>query len=99
MNSVNFSIQLIWRDLTTRDLRQPKYKLPVAIDREFNQMPSTVGQDLVSRLQLNHTEISEYHALINLEQGNLIIIDQNSTNGLFINGLHHEHDIVIKQVN
>ncbi|MDE5116420.1 MAG: FHA domain-containing protein [Trichodesmium sp. St2_bin2_1] len=57
-------------------------------------MPSIVGQDLVSRLQLNHTEIYGYHGLINLEQGNLIIIDQNSTNGLFINGLRQTKSLI-----
>ena len=94
MNPSNFSIQLVWRDLTTGDLRQPEYKLPVAIGREFSQMPSTIGQDSVSRLQLNHTEISGYHALINLEQGNVVIVDQNSTNGVFINGLRQTKSFI-----
>lgn len=94
MNSGNFSIQLIWRDLTTGDLRKPQYKLPLAIGREFSQMPSIIGQYLVSRLQLNQIEISGYHALIYIEQGNLIIVDQNSTNGIFINGLRQTKSLI-----
>ena len=87
MDSGDFSIQLIWRDLTTGDLIQPQYKLPVAIGRELSKMPSTIGEYLVSRLQLNHVEISGYHVSINLEEGNVVIVDHNSKNGIFINGL------------
>ncbi|MDT9340353.1 FHA domain-containing protein [Trichodesmium erythraeum 21-75] len=94
MTSENFSIQLIWTDLTTGYLRQPQYKLPVAIGRKFSKMPSTIGEDSVSRLELKHTEISGYHALINLEKGNLVIVDQNSTNGIFINGLRQTKSLI-----
>ena len=94
MDSGDFSIQLIWTDLTTGYLRQPQYKLPVAIGRKFSKMPSTIGEDSVSRLELKHTEISGYHALINLEKGNLVIVDQNSTNGIFINGLRQTKSLI-----
>ena len=94
MDSGDFSIQLIWRDLTTGDLIQPQYKLPVAIGRELSKMPSTIGEYLVSRLQLNHVEISGYHASINLEEGNVVIVDHNSTNGIFINGLRQTKSFI-----
>ncbi len=54
--------------------------------REFAQLPAEWSGQRVCRILLNSLEVSRYHALIVEEQGQIVIIDQNSANGVLVNG-------------
>ncbi len=86
MNSAPLRIQLSWDDPATGDRREPLLSLPIALGRDFNQMPSQMQGRPVSRMVLNSMEVSRFHVLIEQHSGSLVIIDQNSRNGTFLNG-------------
>ncbi|MBZ8179067.1 FHA domain-containing protein [Oscillatoria salina] len=79
-------IKLSWEDPGTGEIRQPTLNLPIALGREFQQMPGEMGGSRVTRIVLDSLEVSRYHALIDRENGNLVITDQNSSNGTYVNG-------------
>lgn len=78
-------IQVTWEDPTTGELRQPVLVAPVAIGREQDQMPDQIGSQSVSRLTLPHRQVSRFHALITVSNGQLYVTDR-SANGTFLNG-------------
>lgn len=86
MTSSPIQVKLSWADPATGDLREPVLQLPVALGREFPRMPTNLGNQRVSRLVLNSLEVSRFHVLINWESGGLVVKDQNSRNGIFVNG-------------
>jgi pSer/pThr/pTyr-binding forkhead associated (FHA) protein len=86
MNSAPLRIQLSWEDPTTSDRREPLLSVPIAFGRDFNQMPTAIAGRLVSRMILNSLEVSRFHGLIDLDNQTLVVIDQNSRNGVFVNG-------------
>ncbi len=79
-------IRLSWDDPVTGERREPVLALPIALGREFGKMPSVLEQERVSRLVLDSGQVSRFHALIQAEGGSIVIIDQSSRNGTFING-------------
>lgn len=87
-------IQLIWNDVYTNQQRTPTLNIPIAIGRVFDQMPSEVEGKRVSRIALNDNQISRYHALIDWQENNLIVIDQGSINGTFVNGVHQSRSVL-----
>ncbi len=48
--------------------------------------PFSVGRRPGSSMQLNHRTISGHHADLTMEQGQLRVIDRQSTNGTYVNG-------------
>jgi len=86
MNSAPLRIQLSWDDPATGDRREPRLTLPIALGRDFNGMPTEIQAHPVSRMVLNSLEVSRFHALIDQDSGGLVVIDQNSRNGTFLNG-------------
>ncbi|MEB3356199.1 MAG: FHA domain-containing protein [Synechococcales bacterium] len=78
-------VQLKWEDPTTGDVHTPSLKSPIAIGRETPQMPEQWGGEPVSRLELDHKQVSRYHALITVVNRQLFITDE-SANGTFLNG-------------
>ncbi|MEM9137452.1 MAG: FHA domain-containing protein [Cyanobacteria bacterium P01_F01_bin.42] len=70
----------------TGDEKTPRLLPPVALGREFQKMPSEWQGDRVSRLVLSSSQVSRYHALIVQDQNGLTVLDQNSSNGLYVNG-------------
>jgi pSer/pThr/pTyr-binding forkhead associated (FHA) protein len=54
--------------------------------RDFNGMPVQIQGRPVSRMVLDSLEVSRFHALIDTDSGGLVVIDQNSRNGIFVNG-------------
>ncbi|GAA6619968.1 PrsW family glutamic-type intramembrane protease [Scytonema sp. NUACC26] len=82
----NFQIQLSWKDPATGGHREPHLSLPVALGREFSKMPVELEGKRVARMVLKSNQISQYHALIDLKQDRLVVIDQNSANGILVNG-------------
>lgn len=86
MNSQPLQIRLIWQDPVTGERREPLLNLPVALGREFAQMPAEIRGLRVSRIVLNTLGISRFHALIDIESNELVVIDQNTVNGTLVNG-------------
>ncbi|KAF3884635.1 MULTISPECIES: PrsW family glutamic-type intramembrane protease [Nostocales] len=81
----NFQIQLSWKDPVTGEQREPRLSLPIALGREFSQMPVEHNGKRVARMLLKSHQVSRYHALIDCEQNHLVVIDRNSANGTFVN--------------
>lgn len=94
MNSVPLQIQLSWEDPATGDRREPLLNLPIALGRDFNGMPQEVQGSRVARIVLNSLEVSRCHAIIDSDSGNVVVIDQNSRNGIFINGSRQTRSIL-----
>jgi len=82
----DLQIQLSWEDPATGERREPKLNVPIAFGREFARLPTEIRGQRVSRMLLNSNEVSRYHALIDWEQNQLVVIDQGSVNGIFVNG-------------
>ncbi|MEA5552274.1 FHA domain-containing protein [Anabaena cylindrica UHCC 0172] len=86
----NLQIQLSWEDPATGERREPKLSLPIAFGREFARLPDEIRGQRVSRMLLDSNEVSRYHVLIDWEQdwedNNFVVIDQNSVNGVLVNG-------------
>ena len=78
--------QLSWYDPFTRQLHAPKLYPPIAFGRIFQAMPSQHQGQSVACMVLNDDQVSRYHALITWDQGNWLVTDQNSANGLWVNG-------------
>lgn len=83
-------IQLTWNDPQTGSVHQLTYTPPIALGREYDQMPSHLGGKPVNRIVLSDRQISRYHALITSSGGKVILTDR-SANGTEINGerIHH----------
>jgi pSer/pThr/pTyr-binding forkhead associated (FHA) protein len=86
MNSAPLRIQLSWDDPAAGERREPTLGVPIALGRDFNSMPAQLQGRPVSRLVLNSLEVSRFHVLIDMDSGGLVAIDQNSSNGTFVNG-------------
>lgn len=82
----NIQIQLSWSDPVTGDRKEPQLNLPCAFGREFARMPAEIRGQRVARMLLNSDQVSRYHALIDWEQNQVVVIDQNSANGILVNG-------------
>ena len=78
-------IQLTWEDPVTGELRQPVFNIPLALGREIGQMPTNLDGQQVSRAVFRSEEISRFHALIGLVNGQMSFADR-SANGTFVNG-------------
>lgn len=94
MHSEPLRLRLSWEDPTTGERREPLLSVPIAFGREFGRMPAEIEGHRVSRIVLNSAEVSRYHLLIRLESNGLTVIDQNSGNGLFINGMRQSRSLV-----
>src|SRR6476661_6533854 len=80
-------IQLSWQEPVTGERRSPVLTVPIALGREFAQMPAQIEQQRVCRIALASDEISRFHALITWEPDGLVITDQSSINGTLVNGV------------
>ncbi len=94
MNNGSIEIHLLWQDPVTGERREPRLRTPVAFGREFARMPAEIRGQPVARMLLNHDQISRFHALIEWEQNQLIVTDQGSVNGIYINGQRQTRAIV-----
>jgi pSer/pThr/pTyr-binding forkhead associated (FHA) protein len=80
-------IRLTWEDPVTGERKEPLLTVPIALGREFARLPAEFDGQRVCRVVLNSLDVSRYHALITIEQGQLTIADQGSINGVLVNGL------------
>ncbi len=79
-------IQLSWIDPATGKRSQPLLKTPIALGRKFTLMPQILEGERVSRVVLANDQVSDYHALIEFQDGEVLVFDQNSVTGTRING-------------
>jgi pSer/pThr/pTyr-binding forkhead associated (FHA) protein len=79
-------ISLTWEDPATGERRSPVLNTPIAIGREFAQLPSKIAERRVSRIQLDDGQVSRFHVLLDEEKGLLVATDSQSSNGIEING-------------
>ena len=90
----NLQIQLSWDDPATGERREPRLNVPIAFGREFARLPVELEGQRVSRMLLNSNEVSRYHALINWEQNQVVVIDQGSVNGISVNGQRQTRSVL-----
>jgi len=57
-------IQLDWIDPVTGEPRRPQYETPLAIGRDFSQLPSELGGQRVARLTLEDSSLQPYHGVL-----------------------------------
>jgi pSer/pThr/pTyr-binding forkhead associated (FHA) protein len=87
MNPQPLRLRLTWNDKTTGDRRSPICDLPIALGRIFEAMPATIDGERVSRIALNSSQVSRFHAVIAHEGDSIVVIDTGSRNGTFVNGV------------
>lgn len=87
-------IQLSWQDPVTGEMFSPQLSPPIALGREFARMPQEYGGERISRLVFNSSQVSRYHALIAVNRGQLSVTDQNSSNGIYVNGQRHSQSLL-----
>ncbi|MFQ5615854.1 MAG: FHA domain-containing protein, partial [Anaerolineales bacterium] len=73
-------IRLVWEDPTTGDSQEMTSSLPV-----------TVGRGPHNTISLNSKLVSRYHARLEAEGDRIVIHDQNSINGILVNGRRVKH--------
>ncbi|MEH1839427.1 MAG: FHA domain-containing protein [Nostoc sp.] len=91
----NEQIQLSWDDPATGERREPRLSMPIAFGREFARLPAELRGVRVSRMLLNSNEVSRYHALIDWVQDHLVVIDQGSVNGVYVNGQPQTRSVLV----
>jgi pSer/pThr/pTyr-binding forkhead associated (FHA) protein len=92
--SNNLEINLSWEDPATGELREPNLRVPITFGREFSQMPAEIRGQRVSRVLLDSSEVSRYHGLIDWEQDQLVVVDQNSVNGIYVNANRQKRSVI-----
>ncbi|MEH2268194.1 MAG: FHA domain-containing protein [Nostoc sp.] len=91
----DLQIQLSWEEPATGERREPLLSMPIAFGREFARLPAELRGVRVSRMLLNSNEVSRYHALIDWEQDHLVVIDQGSVNGVYVNGQPQTRSVLV----
>ncbi|MEH2084605.1 MAG: FHA domain-containing protein [Nostoc sp.] len=91
----DLQIQLSWEEPATGERREPLLSMPIAFGREFARLPTELRGVRVSRMLLNSNEVSRYHALIDWEQDHLVVIDQGSVNGVYVNGQPQTRSVLV----
>ncbi|MHC5742158.1 MAG: FHA domain-containing protein [Nostoc sp.] len=91
----DLQIQLSWDEPATGERREPLLNMPIAFGREFARLPAELRGMRVSRMLLNSNEVSRYHALIDWEQDHLVVIDQASVNGVYVNGQPQTRSVLL----
>lgn len=91
MQSGDWQVELNWQDPITGEQHHKQLTPPIAIGKDGSRLPKELSGEPVAQVVLNDSQVSRYHALIALDpddaRNGLIVIDQNSTNGLRVNGV------------
>lgn len=64
----------------------------IAIDGDL-----LIGRHQTADIQLHSPDISRRHAGLSVQDGQLIVIDLQSSNGTFVNGQRIENDVVVQE--
>ncbi|MGB3518875.1 MAG: FHA domain-containing protein [Elainellaceae cyanobacterium] len=86
MSDPPLRLQLSWEDPATGELRTPVLSLPIALGRDFAHMPAQIDGQRVSRMVLDSGQVSRFHALLRQAGDEVVVDDQRSSNGTFVNG-------------
>lgn len=78
-------VQLSWKDPLNQEQQELVFMLPVALGRDLDGMPFELDGQTVSRVVLDSEQVSRFHALITLDENQVVIVDR-STNGTYHNG-------------
>lgn len=81
-----WQIQLTWQDPDTEEQQSFVSQQPIALGRDWHQLPEQYQGQPVTRIVLTDTKVSRFHALILCGPDQAQILDQNSSNGLQVNG-------------
>lgn len=84
---MQISVQLSWLEIATNQPQRLRLSLPIAIGKEATSLPERLDGNQVEQVIFSDRSVSRYHALLIFEQGNVVVIDQNSTNGMLVNGV------------
>ncbi len=79
-------ITLSWTDPDTGQPQQKTHQAPIVLGRAAIALPTAVAGYPAAQIVLERSNISRYHALLDWQDDQLRIIDQNSSNGLSVNG-------------
>jgi pSer/pThr/pTyr-binding forkhead associated (FHA) protein len=84
---MQISVQLSWLEIATNHPQSLRLNLPIAIGKDVTSLPQSIDGDQVEQMILSDRSVSRYHALLTFDQENVVVIDQNSTNGMLVNGV------------
>ncbi|HLA44147.1 MAG TPA: FHA domain-containing protein, partial [Aggregatilineales bacterium] len=74
-NNESLNLRLIWEDPNSGE----------KMDRTFS-LPISIGRDVSNKVVLAETSVSRFHAQIDIENGQVILKDLQSSNGTVLNG-------------
>lgn len=75
-----------WKQIVQKGMTPPPPKHPVAIPSDVVDM-KLIGRNPAAQIRYSFDDVSDKHAwLCRRKDGSVIIIDNNSTNGTFVNG-------------
>jgi hypothetical protein len=78
--SASEAVETVWTLLRSATEANDQQSITV------QSVPFSVGRRPGSSLQLNHRTVSGHHADLEIDQGQLWVIDRQSTNGTYVNG-------------
>jgi pSer/pThr/pTyr-binding forkhead associated (FHA) protein len=88
-----WKISFSFLDPQTNNKREPKFNPPIALGSNLKVMQERITEKLPC-LVIADNRISSYHALIEVENNQVVITDQNSTNGTVINGIRQQKTVL-----
>jgi pSer/pThr/pTyr-binding forkhead associated (FHA) protein len=68
-------------------LQEKILQLPIALGKSLIVMDQRKQNNNITPVEINHHHVSSYHSLMDWENGQLVIMDQNSTNGTYVNNI------------
>ena len=95
---MQISVQLSWLEITTNQPQSLQLNLPIAIGKDVNSLPEHLDGNQVAQVILGDRSVSRFHALLIFEQGNVVVVDQNSTNGILVNGVLVDRGMELRKV-
>ena len=58
----------------------------VLVDKTFSRLPVRIGRNELNDLCVSNGYVSSFHAVLDVQGGNLVVRDLGSTNGTLFNG-------------
>jgi predicted component of type VI protein secretion system len=95
---MQISVQLSWLEIATNQPQSLLLSLPIAIGKDATSLPQSIDGNQVEQMILSDRSVSRYHALLTFDQENVVVIDQNSTNGILVNGVLIDRNVQLCKV-
>ena len=80
-------VELTWQDPSTGEQQSITAAPPLALGRDWHQLPEQYQGQPVTRILLTDSKVSRFHALLEAVHDQVQIVDQNSSNGLQVNSV------------